>query len=75
MLISLSDHDDQWMFFPQDTISVHRPNFYAQRFLDFMSKTVFRKITSRKFFVDLLPFQLDCFISLGFVLVYDVSRI
>lgn len=29
-----------------DTVSVHRPNFYAQRFLDFMSKTVFKKIPS-----------------------------
>ncbi|XP_026273725.1 phosphatidylinositol 4-phosphate 5-kinase type-1 alpha isoform X2 [Frankliniella occidentalis] len=29
-----------------DTVSVHRPSFYAQRFLDFMSKTVFKKIPS-----------------------------
>ena len=34
--------------FSKDTISVHRPGFYAQRFMDFMSKTVFRKIPSRK---------------------------
>jgi hypothetical protein len=33
----------------QDTVSVHRPSFYAQRFQDFMAKTVFRKIPSRKF--------------------------
>lgn len=32
----------------QDTISVHRPNFYAQRFLKFMENTVFKKIPSRK---------------------------
>ena len=33
-----------------DTISVHRPGFYAQRFHDFMSTKVFRKIPSRKCF-------------------------
>lgn len=32
----------------QDTISVHRPAFYAQRFLKFMENTVFKKIPSRK---------------------------
>lgn len=26
-----------------------RPSFYAQRFQDFMAKTVFKKIPSRKF--------------------------
>uniref|UniRef100_A0A182SH93 PIPK domain-containing protein n=1 Tax=Anopheles maculatus TaxID=74869 RepID=A0A182SH93_9DIPT len=31
-----------------DTVSVHRPSFYAQRFQDFMAKTVFKKIPSRK---------------------------
>lgn len=29
-----------------DSISVHKPGFYAQRFLDFMAKTVFKKIPS-----------------------------
>lgn len=33
----------------QDTVSVCRPSFYAQRFQDFMAKTVFKKIPSRKF--------------------------
>lgn len=28
---------------PQDTVSVHRPGFYADRFLKFMSNTVFKK--------------------------------
>lgn len=28
----------------QDTVSVHRPNFYADRFLKFMGSTVFKKI-------------------------------
>jgi hypothetical protein len=28
---------------------VHRPGFYAQRFQDFMAKTVFKKIPSRKY--------------------------
>ncbi|XP_050537040.1 phosphatidylinositol 4-phosphate 5-kinase type-1 alpha-like isoform X2 [Daktulosphaira vitifoliae] len=27
-----------------DTVSVHRPDFYATRFLDFMSKSVFKKL-------------------------------
>lgn len=27
----------------QDTVSVHRPSFYAERFFKFMSNTVFRK--------------------------------
>ncbi|XP_042911168.1 phosphatidylinositol 4-phosphate 5-kinase type-1 alpha isoform X1 [Parasteatoda tepidariorum] len=29
-----------------DTVSVHRPSFYSQRFLQFMSKTVFKKMPS-----------------------------
>ncbi|GIY33336.1 hypothetical protein CDAR_452721 [Caerostris darwini] len=29
-----------------DTVSVHRPSFYAQRFLQFMSGTVFKKLPS-----------------------------
>ncbi|XP_055930867.1 phosphatidylinositol 4-phosphate 5-kinase type-1 alpha-like isoform X2 [Argiope bruennichi] len=29
-----------------DTVSVHRPSFYAQRFLQFMSQTVFKKLPS-----------------------------
>lgn len=28
----------------QDTVSVHRPSFYADRFLKFMGSTVFKKI-------------------------------
>lgn len=39
---------DSYRFPPQDTISVHRPNFYSQRFLDFMSNNVFKKIQSRE---------------------------
>ncbi|XP_032306912.2 phosphatidylinositol 4-phosphate 5-kinase type-1 alpha isoform X6 [Drosophila ananassae] len=31
-----------------ETVSVCRPSFYAQRFQNFMAKTVFRKIPSRK---------------------------
>uniref|UniRef100_A0A669BRC4 Phosphatidylinositol-4-phosphate 5-kinase type 1 gamma n=1 Tax=Oreochromis niloticus TaxID=8128 RepID=A0A669BRC4_ORENI len=33
---------------PQDTVSVHRPGFYADRFLKFMSTTVFKKSSSLK---------------------------
>ena len=32
----------------QDTVSVHRPGFYAQRFMDFMSTKIFEKIPSCK---------------------------
>lgn len=42
------EHTLKSMFTDGDTVSVHRPSFYAQRFLDFMAKTVFRKIPSRK---------------------------
>ncbi|XP_031711488.1 phosphatidylinositol-4-phosphate 5-kinase, type I, beta a isoform X2 [Anarrhichthys ocellatus] len=31
-------------FASQDTVSVHRPSFYADRFLNFMGSTVFKKI-------------------------------
>ncbi|XP_074542817.1 phosphatidylinositol 4-phosphate 5-kinase type-1 alpha-like isoform X2 [Halichoeres trimaculatus] len=31
--------------FVQDTVSVHRPSFYAERFLKFMCNTVFRKLS------------------------------
>ena len=33
----------------QDTVSVHRPGFYAHRFLDFMADKVFKKIPSREY--------------------------
>lgn len=39
----------EWRLNFQDTVSVHRPGFYAQRFQDFMTKTVFKKIPSRKY--------------------------
>ncbi|KFV62387.1 Phosphatidylinositol 4-phosphate 5-kinase type-1 gamma, partial [Dryobates pubescens] len=32
----------------QDTVSVHRPSFYAERFFKFMTNTVFRKNSSLK---------------------------
>ena len=33
----------------QDTISVHRPSFYAQRFQSFFAQKVFKKIPSCKY--------------------------
>ena len=33
----------------QDTVSVHRPGFYAHRFLDFCADRVFKKIPSREY--------------------------
>ena len=38
-----------------NTISVHRPDFYAKRFTDFMGKTVFQKIPSREYPPDTIP--------------------
>ena len=35
-------------FWSQDTVSVHRPGFYAERFLNFMSDKIFKKIPSCK---------------------------
>ncbi|XP_060808611.1 phosphatidylinositol 4-phosphate 5-kinase type-1 alpha isoform X7 [Amyelois transitella] len=40
------EHTWKSMIHDGDTVSVHRPSFYAQRFLDFMGKTVFKKIPS-----------------------------
>ncbi|XP_062528766.1 phosphatidylinositol 4-phosphate 5-kinase type-1 alpha isoform X16 [Bombyx mori] len=40
------EHTWKSMIHDGDTVSVHRPSFYAQRFLDFMAKTVFKKIPS-----------------------------
>ncbi len=35
------------MFPLQDTVSVHRPSFYADRFQKFMCNTVFKKPTCK----------------------------
>ncbi|KAK6618507.1 Phosphatidylinositol 4-phosphate 5-kinase type-1 alpha [Polyplax serrata] len=42
------EHTWKAMIHDGDTVSVHRPGFYAQRFQDFMAKTVFKKIPSRQ---------------------------
>ena len=42
------EHTWKAMIHDGDTVSVHRPGFYAQRFQDFMAKTVFKKIPSRE---------------------------
>ena len=34
-----------------DTVSVHRPDFYANRFKEFMAKNVFKKIPRKLIFV------------------------
>nr|XP_045607553.1 phosphatidylinositol 4-phosphate 5-kinase type-1 alpha-like isoform X15 [Procambarus clarkii] len=41
------EHTFKSMIHDGDTISVHRPTFYAQRFLKFMEHTVFKRIPSR----------------------------
>ncbi|XP_063229267.1 phosphatidylinositol 4-phosphate 5-kinase type-1 alpha-like isoform X3 [Bacillus rossius redtenbacheri] len=40
------EHTWKAMIHDGDTVSVHRPGFYAQRFQEFMAKTVFKKIPS-----------------------------
>ncbi|KAI1280551.1 Phosphatidylinositol 4-phosphate 5-kinase type-1 alpha [Halotydeus destructor] len=40
------EHTLKSIFADGDTVSVHRPDFYALRFQDFMAKTVFKKIES-----------------------------
>jgi len=40
------EHTFKAMIHDGDTVSVHRPGFYAERFMNFMSDRVFRKIPS-----------------------------
>ena len=41
--------DRNQLYMLQDTVSVHRPGFYAHRFLDFCADRVFKKIPSREY--------------------------
>lgn len=59
------------MFKFQDTISVHNPNFYASRFLTFMTEKVFKKGTGTFLhlffgFLDVFSFSLSLSLSLTF---------
>ncbi|KAM9439371.1 phosphatidylinositol-4-phosphate 5-kinase, type I, gamma b isoform 3-T3 [Clarias gariepinus] len=47
-LIKKLEHTWKALVHDGDTVSVHRPNFYADRFYKFMSSTVFRKSSSLK---------------------------
>ncbi|XP_066504478.1 phosphatidylinositol 4-phosphate 5-kinase type-1 gamma isoform X2 [Hoplias malabaricus] len=47
-LIKKLEHTWKALVHDGDTVSVHRPSFYADRFFRFMSNTVFRKSTSLK---------------------------
>ncbi|XP_065218020.1 phosphatidylinositol 4-phosphate 5-kinase type-1 alpha-like isoform X6 [Planococcus citri] len=40
------EHTVKALIHDGDTVSVHKPGFYAQRFQEFMAKTVFKKIPS-----------------------------
>merc|ERR1719361_916812 len=40
------EHTFKAIIYDGDTVSVHRPGFYAHRFLDFMADKVFKKIPS-----------------------------
>ncbi|XP_072338794.1 phosphatidylinositol 4-phosphate 5-kinase type-1 gamma-like isoform X4 [Scyliorhinus torazame] len=48
-LIKKLEHTWKALVHDGDTVSVHRPNFYAERFYKFMSNTVFRKTSSFQF--------------------------
>ncbi|TRY82432.1 hypothetical protein DNTS_007884 [Danionella cerebrum] len=43
------EHSWKALVYDGDTVSVHRPSFYANRFLKFMSSSVFRKIQPNRF--------------------------
>uniref|UniRef100_A0A8C2GHE2 Phosphatidylinositol-4-phosphate 5-kinase, type I, beta b n=1 Tax=Cyprinus carpio TaxID=7962 RepID=A0A8C2GHE2_CYPCA len=43
------EHSWKALVYDGDTVSVHRPSFYANRFLKFMSSRVFRKIQPNRF--------------------------
>ncbi|XP_029469957.1 phosphatidylinositol 4-phosphate 5-kinase type-1 gamma isoform X3 [Rhinatrema bivittatum] len=47
-LIKKIEHTWKALVHDGDTVSVHRPSFYAERFFKFMSNTVFRKNSSLK---------------------------
>uniref|UniRef100_H3B3M4 Phosphatidylinositol-4-phosphate 5-kinase type 1 gamma n=1 Tax=Latimeria chalumnae TaxID=7897 RepID=H3B3M4_LATCH len=47
-LIKKLEHTWKALVHDGDTVSVHRPSFYAERFFKFMSSTVFRKNSSLK---------------------------
>ncbi|XP_039205418.1 phosphatidylinositol 4-phosphate 5-kinase type-1 gamma isoform X9 [Crotalus tigris] len=51
-LIKKLEHTWKALVHDGDTVSVHRPSFYAERFFKFMTNTVFRKSSCRP---DLLP--------------------
>ncbi|XP_036383271.1 phosphatidylinositol 4-phosphate 5-kinase type-1 beta isoform X2 [Megalops cyprinoides] len=48
-LIKKLEHSWKALVYDGDSVSVHRPGFYANRFLKFMSTTVFRKIQPIRF--------------------------
>merc|ERR1719153_112386 len=45
-LVKKIEHTFKAMIHDGDTVSVHRPGFYAERFLNFMSEKIFKKIPS-----------------------------
>merc|ERR1719400_849288 len=45
-LVKKIEHTFKAMIHDGDTVSVHRPGFYAERFLNFMSDKIFKKIPS-----------------------------
>ncbi|XP_010152298.1 PREDICTED: phosphatidylinositol 4-phosphate 5-kinase type-1 beta-like, partial [Eurypyga helias] len=48
-LMKKLEHSWKALVYDGDTVSVHRPSFYADRFLKFMSTRVFRKVQALKY--------------------------
>ncbi|TSO77747.1 Phosphatidylinositol 4-phosphate 5-kinase type-1 beta [Bagarius yarrelli] len=49
LFIKKLEHSWKALVYDGDTVSVHRPSFYANRFLKFMSTRVFRKIHTNRY--------------------------
>uniref|UniRef100_A0A667Y0H9 Phosphatidylinositol-4-phosphate 5-kinase type 1 gamma n=1 Tax=Myripristis murdjan TaxID=586833 RepID=A0A667Y0H9_9TELE len=49
-------HKSLCLCLSQDTVSVHRPGFYADRFFKFMSNTVFKKSSCEFTLIETLPY-------------------
>ncbi|XP_071588099.1 phosphatidylinositol 4-phosphate 5-kinase type-1 beta isoform X3 [Heliangelus exortis] len=47
-LMKKLEHSWKALIYDGDTVSVHRPNFYAERFLKFMSSRVFKRVQALK---------------------------
>jgi len=59
-LVKKLEHTLKAMIHDGDTVSVHRPGFYSQRFQDFMAEKVFKRVQSRKLSLQCSRCQANC---------------